>query len=110
MTTLYHNPACSKSRQALALLREAGGEPEVVEYLKTPLDTTALTALIAKLGIKPAGLIRRKEARELGVDLDGDDADLIAAMAVHPILIERPIVVKDGKAVIARPPELATSL
>ena len=107
MTTIYHNPACSKSRQALALLREAGDEPDVVNYLKIPLGAAQLTALLAKLRLEPAALIRRKEARDLGVDLAGDDDALIAAMAAHPILIERPIVEKGGKAVIARPPELA---
>ena len=109
-TTIYHNPACSKSRQALQLLRDAGDEPAVVEYLKTPLDAATLRDLIGKLGIAPAELVRKKEARDLGVDLGAGDEALIAAMAKHPILIERPIVVKGGKAVVARPPELATTL
>jgi arsenate reductase len=110
MITIYHNPACSKSRQALQLLRDAGDEPAVVEYLKTPLDAAAIRDLLGKLGVAPATLIRRKEARDLGVDLGGSDEALVAAMAAHPILIERPVVVKGGKAVVARPPELATTL
>ncbi len=109
MTTIYHNPACSKSRAALAILRETA-EPTIVEYLKAPLGEAQLRALLAKLDIAPRDLIRRKEARDLGIDLAADDATLITAMAKHPILIERPIVENGDKAVVARPPELARSL
>lgn len=111
--TIYHNPRCSKSRRTLALLRERGIEPEVVEYLKTPPDAEALRALAAMIGLAPRELIRRKEAayRENGLDdpaLGGDA--LLAAMAAHPILIERPIVVAGARAALGRPPEAALAI
>ena len=106
--TIYHNPRCSKSRQTLALLRERGIEPEVVEYLKTPPDAARLGALLDMLGLAPRDLMRRKEApyKDLGLDDPtlGRDA-LIAAMVSNPILIERPIVVAGPKATLGRPPE-----
>ena len=105
---IYHNPRCSKSRQALALLRENGVEPEVIEYLKTPLDAATISGLLDKLGIRAIELIRRKEApfAELGLaSSEDDDLALIAAMALNPILIERPIVVTEENARIGRPPE-----
>ena len=111
--TIYHNPRCSKSRQTLALLRERGIEPEVVEYLKTPPDTARLGALLDMLGLAPRDVMRRKEApyTELGLDDPtlGRDA-LIAAMAAHPILIERPIVVSGPKAALGRPPEAVLAI
>lgn len=111
--TIYHNPRCSKSRRTLALLRERGIEPEVVEYLKTPPDAETLRALAAMLGLAPRALMRRKEAayRENGLDDPelGDDA-LLAAMAAHPILIERPIVVAGARAALGRPPEAALAI
>ena len=106
--TIYHNPRCSKSRQTLALLRERGIEPEIVEYLKTPPDAETLGALLSKLGLKARGLMRRREAayRENGFDDPGlGEEALIAAMAAHPILIERPIVVSGARAALGRPPE-----
>jgi arsenate reductase len=106
--TIYHNPRCSKSRQALALLEEKGVRPEIVEYLKTPPSAAELRAILGMLGLAPRELMRRKEAsyKEAGLDDPalGDDA-LIAAMVAHPVLIERPIVVKDGRAALGRPPE-----
>lgn len=111
--TIYHNPRCSKSRRTLALLRERGIEPEVVEYLKTPPDAAALRALLAMLGLAPRELMRRNEAayKENGLDDPalGDDA-LLAAMAASPILIERPIVVAGARAALGRPPEAALAI
>lgn len=106
---IFHNPRCSKSREALALIEAAGVEYDVVRYLEDPPDAVRLAELIKGLGLgSPRELMRRKEAayRELGLDDAGlDDDALIAAMVSHPILIERPIVAK-GKAVcLGRPPE-----
>ena len=106
--TIYHNPRCSKSRQTLQLLRDHGVEPEVIDYQKTPLDAQRLKKIIRLLGIQPIDLIRKKEKlyKTLGLaDLQTDNEALIKAMANHPILIERPIVVKGNKARIGRPPE-----
>jgi len=107
-TTIYHNPRCSKSRQTLQLLEERGIQPEVVKYLETPPDEATLKALLDMLGLEPRELMRRKETeyKELGLDNPELDRDaLIRAMVKHPKLIERPIVVKDGKAALGRPPE-----
>jgi arsenate reductase len=103
--TIYHNPRCSKSRQTLALLEEQGIEPQVIEYLTTPPDAATLRKVIDMLGVGPRDILRRKEAREAGIDpgLDGDA--LIDAMVANPIVIERPIVVSGGKARLGRPPE-----
>jgi arsenate reductase len=105
--TIYHNPRCSKSREALSLLRGQGVDPQVVEYLKDPPSVEVLTDLLARLGLEPRALMRRKEPEyaELGLDDPGLSRDaLIAVMVAHPRLIERPIVVKDGKAALGRPP------
>ena len=105
---IYHNPRCSKSRQTLALLRERGLEPKVVPYLDTPPSETRLSEILDMLGVSPRELMREKEApyRELGLaDPALTRADLIAAMAAHPILIERPVVVAGARAAIGRPPE-----
>jgi arsenate reductase (glutaredoxin) len=111
--TLWHNPRCSKSRQALELLRERGLEPRVVEYLKDPPSAQELGRVLKLLGMEPRDLIRKKEPpyRELGLaDASmGRDA-LIAAMVEHPILIERPVVIAGSRAVLARPPGLALAL
>lgn len=105
---IYHNPRCSKSRQTLALLEEKGIKPEIVEYLKTPPSQEELSDILNMLGMAPRDLMRRKEApyKEQGLDdpAKSDDA-LIAAMHDTPVLIERPIVVANGKAAIGRPPE-----
>ncbi len=105
--TLWHNPRCSKSRQTLALLRERGIEPEVIEYLKTPPDTQTLAEVLRKLGVGARDLMRRGEAVYRAADLDtvDDEARLIAAMAAEPILIERPILIAGDRAAIGRPPE-----
>ena len=109
-TKIYHNPRCSKSRTTLALLQEKGIEPEVVEYLKSPPSAAELKEIVAQLGIRPAELLRKKEAKEEGVDPALDDDALIEAMAAHPRVIERPIVVRDGKAALGRPPERVLEL
>jgi arsenate reductase (glutaredoxin) len=104
--TIYHNPRCGKSRQTLALLRERGIEPKIVEYLVTPPSEAELKRLLAMLGLAPRQLLRAKEAKEAGIDpAKLSDAALIAAMVKHPIVIERPIVVHGTKAALGRPPE-----
>ncbi|MEL7486159.1 MAG: arsenate reductase (glutaredoxin) [Pseudomonadota bacterium] len=110
---IYHNPRCSKSRAALALLEENGVDVEVIRYLETPPDAPALKTMIAALGVAPRDLLRVNEApyKELKLcDLTLSDEALIDAMAAHPILIERPIVVDGDRAVIGRPPESVLTL
>jgi len=105
---ILHNPRCSKSRATLELLRQNGIEPEVTLYLETPPDAKQLKSILGKLGMRPRELMRKgqTEYREMGLDdADlGDDA-LIEAMVRAPILIERPIVLANGKARLGRPPE-----
>ncbi len=109
--TIYHNPRCSTSRKTLTLLKENGVEPKVVAYLDDPLDVDGLKELLKKLKITAHELLRKKEAAPLGLDTDGmSETQLIAAMAKHPILIQRPVVVNGAKAVIARPPETALEI
>lgn len=108
VTTIYHNPRCSKSRQTLALLEERGISPRIVEYLKTPPSAAELKTILKRLGLRPRDLMRKGEPlyAELGLkDRDLDDDALIALMVANPMLIERPIVVRGGKAAIGRPPE-----
>jgi arsenate reductase len=105
---IFHNPRCSKSRQTLQLLQEKGIEPDVVEYLNTPPDRKTLEQVLKMLGMEPRDLMRRKEAEYKENGLDNPDLtrdQLIDAMIAHPKLIERPIVIKNGKAAIGRPPE-----
>ena len=106
--TIYHNPRCSKSRQTLALLRERGIEPVVVEYLQNPPDRSHLRAILKRLGMAPRDLMRHGEeayrATGLG-DASLTEEELLSAMIEHPVLIERPIVVAGDKAAIGRPPE-----
>lgn len=104
--TIYHNPRCSKSRQALELIRAKGVEPAVVEYLKTGWTEALLTDLFNKAGIGPRAALRVKQdpAPELGLT-KADDATILAAMIAHPVLVERPIVVAGDQAAICRPPE-----
>lgn len=107
-TAIYYNPRCSKSRAALDLLRNRGIEPEIIEYLNHPPDKQSLQRLLALLGMEPRELMRKQETayREAGLDDPSLDREqLIDAMVEHAILIERPIVVANGKAVIGRPPE-----
>ena len=105
---IYHNPRCSKSRQALAILQDSKVEFEVIEYLTNPPTEQELREIIAKLGIAARDLIRQKEEefKQLGVKQDVLSHDsAITLMANEPKLMERPIVVSDEKAVIGRPPE-----
>ncbi len=106
--TIYHNARCSKSRQTLALLEEKGQAINIVEYLKTPPDADTIKSLLQKLDMQPRELMRKKEAAYKENNLANanlSDSDLIDAMLENPILIERPIVVANGKAAIGRPPE-----
>ena len=104
---IYHNPRCSKSRQTLALIEEKGAKVEVKEYLKEAPSHAELKEVITKLGIKPYDLLRRGEAdfKENFKGKDLSDDEWIQAMLDFPKMIERPIVVKDQKAVLGRPPE-----
>ena len=110
---LYHNPRCSKSRAALDLLAERGVAPEIVRYLDTPPDAGTLRRLLAQLGLPARALLRTGEDEYKTLKLADpalDDEALIAAMAAHPKLIERPVFVCGGRAVIGRPPERVLEL
>ena len=105
--TIYHNPRCSKSRNTLTLLEENGINPTVVLYLESPPDAKELKALLRKLGLTASQLVRRGEEayKTCSLNKDSDDEEILVAMAKYPKLIERPIVVKGGRAVLGRPPE-----
>ena len=109
---IYHNPRCGKSRAALALLQERGIEPQVVEYLKTPLTKEALRTLVKKLGIEPEALVRKGEEiyKEHYKDRTLSADAWLSAMTEYPILMERPIVEQGAKAVVGRPPEKVLEL
>ena len=102
--TIYHNPRCSKSRQTLALLRDNGVEPSVVEYLDDMPNADQLKGILAKLGLQPRDILRTKEAKDEGLDpgLKGDA--LIDAIVANPRVLQRPIVISSDKACIGRPP------
>ncbi len=107
-TTIYHNPRCSKSRAAMELLTDKGIEAKVVKYLDTPPDSAAITEILDMLGLEPRELMRKGEQAYKDnnlADISLSKEQLIEAMVNNPILIERPIVVKDGKAAIGRPIE-----
>ena len=111
--TVYHNPRCSKSRQALALLHERGIEPNIVRYLETPPDTGTLSVILDRLGLEPRQLMRRNEQVYRDLDLANQSLsrdELIATMVENPVLIERPIVVAGEQVVLGRPPENVLSL
>ncbi len=111
--TIYHNPRCSKSRQTLELLNEAGVTVDIVEYLKTPPTEQALKSVLKALKLSPQEVMRKKEAeyKEAGLDDKSLSEDQqIQLMVTHPKVIERPIVVKGSKAVIGRPPENVNQL
>ena len=111
--TIWHNPRCSKSREALKLLEEKGEKPEIVQYLDQTPDAATIRKTLAMLGIGPRDLLRTKETeyKELGLDNTSlDDDAIIEAMVTHPKLIERLVVIKDGKAIIGRPPEKVVEL
>lgn len=105
--TIYHNPKCSTSRKVLDWLIDKGYAPKVIEYLKTPLDSKALKALLSAMNAAPADILRRKgEAYEaLGNSAKMTADQLIAKMVAEPVLIERPIVLNGKRAVLCRPPE-----
>ncbi len=104
---IYHNPRCSKSRQGLAILHEAHQDPEIIDYLKSPISFDELSDLLDKLGIPAIDLIRKNEAiwKEKFKNKSLSETELIEAMIAFPKLIERPIVVNGDAAVIGRPPE-----
>ncbi|WP_028773887.1 arsenate reductase (glutaredoxin) [Shewanella waksmanii] len=110
--SIIHNPRCSKSRQTLALLEENNCEITTIEYLKNPLSVTEIKDILAKLAIDARQLMRTKETeyKELGLANVTDEQALISAMASTPKLIERPIVLANGKAAIGRPPENVLSI
>ena len=103
---IYHNPRCNTSRRTLALLREKGIEPEIVEYLKTPYTAAQLKTLLGQLKMPATALLRKKELAAAGIDPGTlSEEALIAAMVKNPIIVERPIVVSGNKAALGRPPE-----
>ncbi len=110
--TIYHNPRCSKSRAALAILQAHEVPLRVVEYLKEPLTRAALKTLRKQLGQSPKEWVRKGEAefKQAGLDANSSEEELLDAMAKHPILIERPIVVRGSRAVVGRPPERVLEL
>lgn len=110
---IYHNPRCSKSRQALELLEKQGIEPEVILYLETPPDNATLSEMLSKLNMSARELMRKGEDvyKELQLDdTDLSEAQLVQAMVDYPKLIERPIVVKGDTVIVARPPERVLEL
>jgi arsenate reductase len=113
MVRIYHNSRCSKSRATLALLEQHGGEVEVINYLDNPPSAAELAVLLKQLGMSARELLRTGEAEYQSLKLDDpalDEASLIAAMGAHPKLIERPIVVANGKAALGRPPEAVLAI
>ena len=108
---IYHNPRCNTSRKTLALLRDKGVEPEIVEYLKTPYTAAQLKTLLGQMNLPAKAVVRKKEAAAAGIDLKKmSEAALIDAMVKNPILVERPIVVTPKGAAVCRPAELALTL
>ncbi|MBW3616906.1 MAG: arsenate reductase family protein [Proteobacteria bacterium] len=107
---IWHNPACGTSRRTLGLIREAGYEPEVVEYVQAGWTRDALATLLAEAGLTPGQALRESEARALGVQPDAEPASILDAMVAHPALVQRPLVRTPRGAVLARPPERALEL
>lgn len=109
--TIFHNPNCTTSRNVLAMIREAGHEPEVVQYLKTGWTRPQLQSLLKAMGKTPRDILRTKEklATELGLS-DAPDEKILDAMVAHPVLVERPIVVAPKGTILARPKELVAPL
>ena len=109
---IYHNPRCSKSRQTLSIIQETGKEVEIIEYLKDTLPYEDLALILEMLNIQPIDLIRKNEIiwRENYRGKQMRDDEIINAMRENPKLIERPIVIKNGKAIIGRPPEKVLNL
>lgn len=110
---IWHNPRCSKSRGTLELLHERGIEPAVIDYRENPPDARELARVLDMLGLEPRELMRRDEPDYVQLNLDDPSftrEQLIAAMVSHPILIQRPIVITNGKAAIGRPPEAVLAI
>ncbi len=107
MTTIYHNPRCRKSRETLTILEEKNENIKIVKYLENPPSIEELTEIIKFLNISPIDLVRKNEAiwKENYKGKDIADSELISVLSKNPILIERPIVIKDNKAIIGRPPQ-----
>jgi arsenate reductase (glutaredoxin) len=103
--TIYHNPRCSKSRQTLDLLREHGVEPDVVLYLSDPPDRATLAKLLNQLSLSAEQVVRQKEFKALGEETPAGQEGWLDLLTAHPAIIERPIVVVNGQAVLGRPPE-----
>jgi len=111
--TIWHHPRCSKSRQTLALIEQAGAEPQILRYLETPPSLPQIKQMYNQLGLTdPKDMMRTGEAiyKELGLNSELDPDALFAAMAKHAILIERPIVSNGARAIIGRPPETVKDL
>jgi len=109
--TMYHNPRCNTSRRTLALLRDKGVEPQIIEYLKTPYTAPQLKQLLRQLKLPASRLLRKKQAAAAGIDPSKlSEDELIAAMVENPIIVERPIVVSGTKAALGRPPEAVLSV
>ena len=111
--TIWHNNRCSNSRGALALLQEAGADIEVIDYLQNPPDPATLRGLLAEMNMPARDLLRSKEAeyKELGLDSPAaSDVQIIAAVAAHPVLLNRPIVITPKGAALCRPPEKVLAL
>ena len=111
--TIYHNPKCSASRNTLALIRDSGAEPRIVQYLETPPSRTELEALIAAMGVPVRDVMRAKEAVYQALQLDNpalSDAQLIDALLAHPVLLNRPIVVTPRGVRLCRPAETVLDL
>ncbi len=108
MTKIYYNPRCSTCRKGLAVFEKAKIDVEIIKYLENPLSEKELKGIIKKLGITPIELVRQKEAiwKEKFAGKSLSDEEIIQAMVTHPKLIQRPIVIKDNKAIIGRPPIL----
>ena len=109
---IYHNPRCKKSRETLAIIRDKGVEPDIIEYLKEPLTVDQLQDMVEKLGINPSQLLRKGEAiyKEEFKGKELSEEEWLYAMAEYPVLMERPVVVKGNKAVLGRPPENVNEL
>ena len=112
MITLWHNPRCSKSRETLALLQEAGAEVEIRAYLQDPPTRAEIEAALTALDLPASALVRRGEKlfRDLGLSPQDPPERLVEAMAAHPILIERPVAFRGNRAVIGRPPDAVRTL
>ena len=109
--TIWHNPACGTSRNVLGLIRNAGIEPAIVEYLRAPPDRATLKGVIARMQVPVRDLVRQKEALYAELALaDADDAALVDAMLAHPVLINRPVVIMADAARLCRPSETVLEL